>query len=76
MTALFLSLSDDRASYLYGASSSVGRENMPTYALQMAAISEAKRNGAREYDMFGVAPKGEENHPLSDLSRFKLGFGG
>ncbi|MCI7455442.1 MAG: peptidoglycan bridge formation glycyltransferase FemA/FemB family protein [Spirochaetales bacterium] len=76
LAALFLSLSDDRASYLYGASSSVGRENMPTYALQMAAIREAKKNGAREYDMFGVAPKGEENHPLSGLSRFKLGFGG
>ena len=76
LAALFLSLSDDRASYLYGASSSIGREHMPTYALQMAAIKEAKRNGAREYDMFGVAPEGEEHHPLSGLSRFKLGFGG
>lgn len=76
LAALFLSLSDDRASYLYGASSSMGREHMPTYALQMAAMMEAKKNGAKEYDMFGVAPEGEENHPLSGLSHFKLGFGG
>lgn len=76
LAALFLSISDDRASYLYGASSSRGREYMPTYALQMEAIREAKKNGAKEYDMFGVAPEGEENHPLSGLSRFKLGFGG
>ncbi len=76
LSALFLSLSDDRASYLYGASSSTGRENMSTYALQKNAMLLAKSMGAREYDLFGVAPKGEENHPLSGLSRFKFGFGG
>ena len=75
LAALFLSLSDDRASYLYGASSSTGRDNMPTYALQKAAILEAKRKGAREYDLFGIAPEGDDYHPLSGLSRFKLGFG-
>lgn len=36
----------------------------------------AKERGALEYDLFGVAPKGEEHHPLSGLSRFKHGFGG
>ncbi|MDY5932177.1 MAG: peptidoglycan bridge formation glycyltransferase FemA/FemB family protein [Candidatus Ornithospirochaeta sp.] len=76
LAALFLSISDDRASYLYGASSSRGREHMPTYALQMRAMMEAKSRGAREYDLFGIAPEGEMNHPLSGLSRFKLGFGG
>lgn len=76
LSALFLSLSDDRASYLYGASSSEGREHMSTYALQKNAMMMAKQMGAKEYDLFGVAPKGEENHPLSGLSRFKFGFGG
>ena len=76
LSALFLSLSDDRASYLYGASSSEGREHMSTYALQKAAIMLSKEKGAKEYDLFGIAPEGEENHPLSGLSRFKLGFGG
>ena len=48
---------------------------MITYALQKAAILEAKKRGAREYDLFGIAPEGDKYHPLSGLSRFKLGFG-
>ena len=75
LSSMFLSISDDRASYLYGASSSNGREHVSTYLLQTTAIMMAKERGALEYDLFGVAPKGEEHHPLSGLSRFKLGFG-
>lgn len=63
LAALFLSISDDRASYLYGASSSAEREHMPTYAHQMEAMLEANKNGAREYDMFGVAPEGGREPP-------------
>ncbi len=76
LSAMFLSISDDMASYLYGASSSTGRENMSTYMLQKEAMLKAKAMGASIYDMFGIAPSGEMNHPLSGLSRFKLGFGG
>ena len=75
LSSMFLSISDDRASYLYGASSSNGREHVSTYLLQTTAMMMAKERGALEYDLFGVAPKGEEHHPLSGLSRFKLGFG-
>lgn len=76
LSAMFLTVSDTRASYLYGASSSLHREVMSTYALQAEAIKLAKELGATEYDFFGIAPPDEDNHPLSGLSRFKLGFGG
>ncbi len=76
LSAMFLSVTDDMASYLYGASSSYGRENMSTYMLQKEAMLRARSLGANTYDMFGIAPSGELNHPLSGLSRFKLGFGG
>ena len=48
----------------------------PLIFLQITAVVMAKERGALEYDLFGVAPKGEEHHPLSGLSRFKHGFGG
>ena len=48
----------------------------PLIFLQTTAMMMAKERGALEYDLFGVAPKGEEHHPLSGLSRFKHGFGG
>ena len=75
LSAMFLSVSDNMASYLYGASSSFGRENMSTYILQKEAMLKAKALGANTYDMFGIAPSKEDNHPLSGLSQFKLGFG-
>lgn len=76
LSAMFLTLSDNRATYLYGASSDSMRNSMSTYALQYQAILDAKASGALEYDMFGIAPKDATEHKLSGLSRFKLGFGG
>lgn len=76
LSAMFLTISDDRATYLYGASSDMMRESMSTYALQFAAMLRAKELGARTYDLFGIAPPNQRHHPLSGLSRFKLGFGG
>lgn len=76
LAAMFLVISGSRATYLYGASSDNKRELMPTYALQWKAMEIAKACGCTEYDMFGVAPEYEQNHPMSGLNRFKLGFGG
>ena len=76
LAAMFLVLSAHRATYLYGASSSMMRNVMPTYALQWKAIQIAKENNCCEYDMFGIGPKDDDSNPLSGLSKFKLGFGG
>lgn len=76
LAALFLVYSGQRATYLYGASSSTKRNYMATYALQWEAIKNAKVRGCIEYDMFGIASKPEPSHPLYGLYRFKKGFGG
>jgi lipid II:glycine glycyltransferase (peptidoglycan interpeptide bridge formation enzyme) len=49
---------------------------MATYALQWEAIKISKKRGCKEYDMFGVSPNKDENHPLYGLYKFKIGFGG
>ncbi|GAB1483130.1 peptidoglycan bridge formation glycyltransferase FemA/FemB family protein [Treponema sp.] len=74
--AMFLALGSGRATYLYGASSSKDTSLMAPYALQWAAIQEARAFGCKDYDFFGVAPSHAPSHPLSGLSRFKTGFGG
>ena len=76
LAAMFLVISELRATYLYGASSSSSRNLMATYALQWKAIRLAKEYGCLDYDMFGVAPSEDSSHPMYGLYRFKKGFGG
>ncbi len=76
LAAMFLVISGQRATYLYGASSTTNRNLMGTYALQWEAIKRARDKGCREYDMFGISPNPDPSHPLYGLYRFKLGFGG
>jgi lipid II:glycine glycyltransferase (peptidoglycan interpeptide bridge formation enzyme) len=66
----------DQAVYLYGASSDEGRNLMPAYALQWAAMRAAKASGCASYDLFGIPPDGDPDHPMAGLYRFKTGFGG
>src|SRR5574344_585509 len=76
LAAMFLIISGNRGSYLYGASSSKNRQVMATYALQWYAIRLSKEKGCKEYDMFGIAPSNDASHPLYGLYQFKKGFGG
>ena len=64
------------AVYLYGASSDVKRNFMATYALQVKAMEDAINYGCKEYDLFGIAPDDDPNHPMAGLYKFKTGFGG
>jgi lipid II:glycine glycyltransferase (peptidoglycan interpeptide bridge formation enzyme) len=64
------------ATYLYGASSNIKRNLMAPYALQWKAMQDAKKAGCREYDLFGIPPDDNPDHPMSGLYRFKTGFGG
>jgi len=64
------------AAYLYGASSNEKRNLMAAYALQWKAMQDAKEAGCQYYDLFGIPPNEDHNHPMAGLYRFKTGFGG
>jgi len=64
----------ERAIYLYGASSGLKRNLMPTYALQWEAIRLAKEAGCLGYDLYGVPPRPDPGHPMFGLYQFKTGF--
>lgn len=85
LAALMVFIHGERAWYLYGASSDLHREKMPTYLLQWEAMRWAKAQGATEYDLYGIPdlpePDLERDFTLrSDglwgVYRFKRGFGG
>jgi len=65
---------NQRATYLYGASSNTKRNFMPAYGLQWEAMQEALRLGCQEYDLFGMPPTPEPDHPMFGLFQFKAGF--
>lgn len=73
--------------YMYGASTDIERNRMPTYLLQWEAIRWAKSKGCEEYDLWGIPDLNEdeleaaftrkESHKgLWGVYRFKRGFGG
>ncbi len=77
LAGMLLAIAPSRATYLYGASTRQHREHMASYALKWAAMRVAKAHGCKDYDLLGAAPRSsEENHPLSGVHRFKIGFGG
>ncbi len=76
LAAMFLVISGNRGSYLYGASSSENRNLMAAYALQWEAIRLSKAAGCTQYDMFGISPTPDPEHPMYGLYKFKSGFGG
>ena len=76
LAAMFLVMTGNRGTYLYGASSSENRNIMSTYALQWKAMMIAKMRGCTDYDLFGVSPSPDPHHPMHGLYRFKTGFGG
>ncbi|MFO7864837.1 MAG: peptidoglycan bridge formation glycyltransferase FemA/FemB family protein [Salinivirgaceae bacterium] len=76
LAGMFLTIVNEQATYLYGASSSQCRNLMGTYQLQWEAMQLAKQSGCKRYDMFGVSPSPDSSHPMYGLYRFKSGFGG
>ena len=68
--------SDQKAIYLYGASSDQYKNLMAPYQLHFEIIKEAKAKGCTEYDFFGIAPENLPNHPWAGVTRFKKQFGG
>ena len=61
---------NDKAVYLHGASSSEHRNVMAPYLLHWEIIKDAKSNGIKKYDLWGISEK------WPGVTRFKQGFGG
>lgn len=63
------------AYYLYGATSSLARENGAMYFLQDYIIADLKTDTAC-YDLYGIAAPDSKEHHLESLNMFKTSFGG
>ncbi len=65
-----------RAWYFYGMSRTDGREHMPNYALQWAAMRWAREAGCVYYDWWGAPDNlDDEADRMAGVWRFKQGFG-
>ncbi len=64
------------AAYHYGASTQLARDYPGAYAIQWAAIAEARRRGCTRYNFWGVTEHGKTGHRFYGVSVFKRGFGG
>lgn len=73
---IIVSVCGSMARYLYGASTLRHRSLMGNYALQWAAMRLARDHGCRSYDLYGISPSADADHPWAGLYRFKTGFGG
>jgi lipid II:glycine glycyltransferase (peptidoglycan interpeptide bridge formation enzyme) len=89
LAALWAVAFGEEATYLYGASASKGRRDMPTHLLQWEAIRWARAQGCSRYDLWGIpdsVAQGEDRREnlskknvrdgLWGVYRFKQGFGG
>jgi lipid II:glycine glycyltransferase (peptidoglycan interpeptide bridge formation enzyme) len=76
LAAVVILFRDGMGVYLYGASSDRKRNLMAPYALQWRAMRDARAAGCTVYDLFGIPPDGDPNHPMAGLYRFKTGFVG
>lgn len=63
------------AIYLHGASSNSFRNLMAPYLLQWRQVLDAKKNGCRIYDFWGITIE-NKNLKWEGITRFKKGFGG
>jgi len=65
-----------RATYFFGGSLALHRDVMTPYLLHFEIMRRAKALGYEWYDLWGVAPEDEPNHPWQNISVFKRKFGG
>jgi lipid II:glycine glycyltransferase (peptidoglycan interpeptide bridge formation enzyme) len=74
LSAAVVFLYGDTVSYVHGAST---RSEVPaSYVLLWEIIKEAKKDGYRYFDFWGIAPNDDPRHPWYGYSLFKKGFGG
>lgn len=67
---------NQKAIYMYGASTERERQRMPNYLLQWESIRWAREQGCTLYDFWGAPDVFEEDDRLWGVWRFKSGFNG
>ncbi len=65
-----------RATYFFGGSREIHRHVMAPYLLHFEIMRKAKALGHEWYDLWGIAPANEPDHPWKNFSIFKAKFGG
>ena len=65
-----------RATYFFGGSRDIHREVMAPYLLHFEIMRKAKALGHKCYDLWGIAPPNEPDHPWHNFTAFKAKFGG
>ena len=76
IAGLMLFVFGPTAWYMYGASSDMHRDLMPSHLLQWEAIRLARQLGCTRYDMWGAPDRFDESDRMWGVYRFKTGFGG
>lgn len=66
----------DTVTYLHGASDPAFKHLMAPHVMQWQIMQSAKALGYKYYDLWGIAPTDQPNHPWAGFTRFKQGFGG
>jgi peptidoglycan pentaglycine glycine transferase (the first glycine) len=65
-----------RATYFFGGSRELDRHVMAPYLLHFEIMRAAKSLGHECYDLWGISPANEPDHPWQNFSVFKSKFGG
>ena len=65
-----------RATYFYGGSRTLNRHVMAPYLMHFEIMLKAKARGHERYDLWGIAPPNQPDHPWQNFSAFKAKFGG
>lgn len=80
LASAIITLHDNFAAYLYGASGNEHRNIMAPYAVHWSAMQWAASQGAASYDLLAIRPPKSEStpkpHPYDGITRFKQQFGG
>jgi peptidoglycan pentaglycine glycine transferase (the first glycine) len=65
-----------RATYFFGGSRNSLRHLMAPYLLHFEIMRKAKALGHQWYDLWGIAPTNQPDHPWQNFTAFKAKFGG
>jgi hypothetical protein len=74
--ALFYDWGDNRYYAHAGAFQELNRQHKASVSLVWQAILDAKADGKKRFDLWGIAPENQPDHPWAGITQFKTSFGG